>query len=116
MAKNKKIKRETDGIVYSTESSFVFKDLFEALQEEEPTKQGKLNIRIENKGRGGKTATIIEGFTMSPDEIRDLSKALKNHCGTGGSYDETHILIQGDQRKKIMDYLQSKGFKTNKAI
>jgi translation initiation factor 1 len=113
---NKKIKRDTDGIVYSTEPDFVFADLFEKLQDNLAPNQQKLNIRIEHKGRGGKTATLIEGFKGSQEETTDLAKQLKNHCGTGGSVVEEGILVQGDQRKKVMEFLQKKGFKTNKAI
>jgi translation initiation factor 1 len=102
MAKNKKIKRETDGIVYSTEPEFAFADLFD-----------KLN---EKKGRGGKTATLIEGFKGSDSELAELARQLKSHCGTGGSVVDSEILIQGDQRKRVMEFLQKKGYKTNKAI
>jgi len=121
MAKQKKIKRDTDGIVYSTEPNLVFKELFAKLGVEEEEKelkpnQLKLNIRIENKGRGGKTATLIDGFKGTDAEFKDLEKKLKAHCGTGGSVVDGEILIQGDQRKKVMEYLQKLGYKTNKAI
>lgn len=121
MSKQKKIKRDTDGIVYSTEPDLVFKELFAKLgieQEEKELKpnQQKLNIRIENKGRGGKTATLINNFNGTEAELKDLEKKLKAHCGTGGSVVDGEILIQGDQRKKVMEFLQKLGFKTNKAI
>lgn len=118
MSKPKKIKRETDGIVYSTEPDFVFADLFAKLNNEVEIKhnQQKLNIRMENKGRGGKTATLIEGFKGSDDELQSLCKKLKTHCGAGGSIVEGEILIQGDHRKKVMKFLQKLGYKTNKAL
>ncbi|MCO6494512.1 MAG: translation initiation factor [Bacteroidetes bacterium] len=118
MSKPKKIKRDTDGIVYSTEPNFAFENLFEKLDLDNALKpnQQKLNIRMENKGRGGKTATLIEGFHGSEEELKDLEKKLKTHCGTGGSIVDGEILIQGDQRKKVMDFLQKLGYKTNKAI
>jgi translation initiation factor 1 len=118
--KNKKIKRETDGIVYSTEPDFAFKDLLQGLlpkeEEESDSSMPKLNIRMEKKGRGGKTVTVIEGFSGSEDALKDLEKKLKTHCGTGGSSGNSEILIQGDQRKKVMEFLQKLGYKTNKAI
>lgn len=118
MAKSKKIKRENDGIVYSTEPNFTFQDLFENLNLDEDIKpnQQKLNIRMENKGRGGKTATLVSGFQGNEKELRELEKKLKSHCGTGGSVVDGEILIQGDQRKKVMEFLQQLGYKTNKAI
>jgi translation initiation factor 1 len=116
MANNKKIKRETDGIVYSTEPEFAFADLFDKLNEESESGAVKLNIRMEKKGRGGKTATLIEGFKGSESELSELARQLKSHCGTGGSVVDGEILIQGDQRKRVMEFLQKKGYKTNKAI
>lgn len=124
MAKQKKIKRDTDGIVYSTEPDLVFKDLLGALfdnvdeteAEKEQGHKGKLVIRMEKKGRGGKTVTVVEGFNGSEDACESLGKELKSHCGCGGSVDEGIILIQGDQRKKVMEFLRNKGYKTNQAI
>jgi translation initiation factor 1 len=119
MSKNKKIKRDNDGIVYSTDSDFVFKDLFEQLPlQESDASQGKrqVNIRIEHKGRGGKTVTLVEGLVIPQQDIDALAKSLKNHCGCGGSVEGQTILIQGDQRRKIMLYLQDKGFKTNNPL
>lgn len=116
MAKNKKFKRETDGLVYSTEPDFAFADLFDKLNEESDSGAVKLNIRMEKKGRGGKTATLIEGFKGSDSELAELARQIKSHCGTGGSVVEREILIQGDQRKRVMEFLQKQGYKTNKAV
>jgi translation initiation factor 1 len=125
MAKQKKIKRDTDGIVYSTEPDYAFKDLLAGLFQTEENEastnpeaghKGKLVIRMEKKGRGGKTVTVVEGFNGTEEACEKLGKELKSHCGCGGSVDEGIILIQGDQRKKVMEFLRNKGFKTNQAI
>lgn len=110
--KNKKIKLDTDGMVYSTDSSFEFVNEFEE-SETLPPQQQKLRIRLETKQRGGKKATLISGFVGKIDDLETLGKQLKNHCGCGGSVIDGEILIQGEQIKKVKDFLIQKGYKTN---
>ncbi len=108
----KKIKRETDGLMYSTDSGFEFDNGTEDA-ETLPPQQQKLNIRLETKQRGGKKATLVKGFIGKPEDLETLCKNLKNHCGTGGSIVDGEMLIQGDQVQKIKAFLISKGYKTN---
>lgn len=68
-------------------------------------------IHLEKKGRGGKTASIVRGLNMSEDRLKDLAKVLKGKCGVGGSVKDREIIIQGDQRDKILDHLKSLGIK-----
>lgn len=70
-----------------------------------------LHVSIDRKGRKGKTATIIEGFEGSDEELEDLARKLKQKLGTGGSARGGEILIQGDRRAEIIAFLQSLGFK-----
>lgn len=109
---SKKIKRESDGLVFSTDSSMDLNEYFEESETLEPSKQ-KLIIRLETKQRGGKKATLVKGFIGTHSDLEALAKLIKNHCGTGGSVVEGEILIQGDQTKKVKEFLQSKGYKTN---
>jgi translation initiation factor 1 len=69
-----------------------------------------LRIILETKHRAGKTVTIVYGFKGSFEAMNDLGKALKNHCGTGGSVKDGEIIIQGDHRQKIFQYLKQKGY------
>lgn len=89
-------------------------------QEEMPASESKgpaenqtqrLDIIFERKGRAGKTATIITGFTISDEEIDALAGRLKKRLGTGGSARGGEILIQGDRRKEVLDFLGKEGFK-----
>ncbi len=109
---SKKIKRRDDGLVYSTDDSFVYREDTEQETTLPPSMQ-KLNIRLETKQRGGKKATLIKGFIGSDEDREKLAKQIKNHCGTGGSIVEGEILIQGDMVQKVKSFLQSQGYKTN---
>ncbi len=73
-----------------------------------------LNVVFERKGRGGKSATIIEGFgDMEESEIAALAARLKGKLGIGGSARGGEILLQGDQRtSRLKDLLATEGFKT----
>jgi len=70
-----------------------------------------LKLRIEKKGRGGKTVSIVYELPENPDYFKKLAKALKAYCGTGGSLKESHIEVQGEQLDKIRKFLEKKGFK-----
>lgn len=75
--------------------------------------RGRLIIEMERKGRGGKTATIISGFTLDDDAISEIAGRLKKSLGTGGSARGGEILIQGDRREAVREALRRMGFKTN---
>jgi translation initiation factor 1 len=68
-----------------------------------------LEAHFSNKGRGGKTVTIIKGFEGSPEALKSLAKVLKQHCGVGGSIKDNDIIIQGKMRDKIMEFLLKEG-------
>lgn len=72
-----------------------------------------LKVVIDRKGRKGKTATIIEGFTGSSDQLEDLAKTLKQKLGTGGSARGGEILIQGERKNDVINILRSLGYKAN---
>lgn len=70
-----------------------------------------LHVLIEKKGRGGKTATIIEGFEISDDEIDEVARTLRKKLGTGGSSRGGEILIQGDRKEDVVRLIKDMGFR-----
>ena len=79
---------------------------------ETPKKQkAPLTVSIDRKGRKGKTATIIEGFLGTDEELEELARTLKQKLGTGGSTRDGEILIQGERRKETVDLLTAMGYK-----
>jgi len=109
---NKNKKR--DGIVFSTEPDFEYQGFEESDEETLLPEQQKLRVMLERKGRGGKDVTIVHNFIGSQDDKEELTKKLKTNCGTGGSAKDGEIVIQGDQRDKVVKYLLDKGYKHTK--
>ncbi len=64
--------------------------------------------------RKGKPITILEGYNGSNQDLKALAKELKTLLGVGGSYKDDKIIIQGDYRDKIMEFLRENGFKTKR--
>lgn len=107
---SKKNKADKSGFVYSTDPNFSFQHEDDPEQETLPPGQQKLKIKLETKHRGGKTVTMVEGFLGRDEDLQQLGKQLKNTCGTGGSVKDGEIIIQGDQREKIRQWLQKNGY------
>lgn len=67
-------------------------------------------LRMEKKGRGGKTVTVVYGLPRNTAFLRDLTQELKRACGTGGAAVEDGVELQGEMRDRIRDFLQKKGW------
>lgn len=70
-----------------------------------------LHVTVDRKGRKGKTATIIDGFTCPEQELCDIAARLKSRLGTGGSARGGEILIQGECADKVRALLAEMGYK-----
>lgn len=96
------------GFVFSTNNSFEFEK--EEDQETLAPNKQYLEALFSNKGRGGKTVTVITGFMGSEADLKSLGKMLKTKCGVGGSVKDNEIIIQGNYRDKIMEILKKEGY------
>lgn len=68
---------------------------------------GKLVVRRENKGRGGKTVTLIEGLPEA--SLAALAKALKTALGCGATVEGANLALQGDQTARAIAFLTERG-------
>ena len=67
-------------------------------------------LRMEKKGRGGKTVTVVDGLPRNAAFLKDLCQDLKRACGTGGAVGDGAIELQGDLRDRVREFLLKKGF------
>lgn len=74
--------------------------------------RGRVDIRRETGGRGGKTVTVVDGFVgIGLPEKEQLAKKIRGACGCGGTVKDGAIEIQGDQRDTIARILSEAGFR-----
>jgi translation initiation factor 1 len=66
-------------------------------------------LRMEKKGRGGKTVTVVYDLPRNAAFLKELCQELKKTCGTGGAIDEGAIELQGDLRDRVREFLMKKG-------
>jgi len=67
-------------------------------------------LRIEKKGRGGKTMTVVFDLPRNDVFLTALSRDLKRACGTGGAVSEDTVELQGDVRDRVRELLLKKGY------
>jgi len=108
-----KKKPNSSGIIYSTDPDFRIEEDISQEETLAPRVQ-KLRIRLDTKQRAGKAVTLVEGFIGKTEDLEDLGKKLKGYCGTGGSVKDGLIIIQGDQRDKILQWLLKNDYSSSK--
>lgn len=77
-----------------------------------PHNRGRVDIRRETAGRGGKTVTVVSGFTgIGLPEKEQLARKMQKACGAGGTVKDGRIEIQGDRREVVARILAEAGFR-----
>ena len=102
------------GLVYSTDPNFKIEEVENVEEQTLLPAEQKIKIRLDKKHRGGKMVTLIENFTGKNADKEELGKKLKTVCGTGGSVKDGEILVQGDNRDKVLQWLLKNGYKNSK--
>lgn len=69
----------------------------------------RIRIRLEKRKRG-KVVTLAEGLVLVKGDMKDLARALREACGTGGTIREDAIELQGDCRQRVRDWLVKNGW------
>ena len=114
--KNKDPFNALDGLVFSTNPDFKGWEGDEEDGEESLSpEQQRLRVLIDRKKRKGKEVTLVTGFDGTEEDLKALGKMLKTKCGVGGSVKNGEILIQGNQRDKVLKILKEEGYTGTKA-
>lgn len=77
----------------------------------DPRWRGKIVVRREKKGRGGKVATVVEGIVASTSELQDMVAALRKKLGCGGHVEGQTLVLTGAQGPKVEQWLRQQGAK-----
>ncbi len=67
-------------------------------------------LRMEKKGRGGKTVSVVYDLPRNDAFLKELCQELKRACGTGGTIQDDTIELQGDLRDRIRACLAKRGY------
>ena len=90
--------------------SFTPADRTESTSEETlPPEQQQIKINLEKRKRG-KVVTLIGNLALSKPDLKDLAKALKIACGTGGTVRNDVVELQGDHRDRARSWLSNNGW------
>ena len=110
--------KESDSrLVYSTEHVVPKKEKRADRKQTSPAASGKsrMVVRLDRKGRGGKSVTVIEGLQLSVEDSEKLLKQIKAKLGTGGTVKNGALEIQGDHSDAVMTELSVRGYQPKRS-
>ena len=119
--KSKTLMAKNSQLVYSSDTGRVQrlqksqKKKTQQKQQSATTKDGSARVRLEKKGRGGKTVTTVSGLPLGATELKALASDLKRKCGSGGSIVDGVIDIQGDNADAVIAELAKAGYQAKRA-
>ena len=80
-----------------------------------PAAEGPVRVSRENKGRGGKTVTLVRGLPLDDEGLAALGKQLRSACGAGGTVKDGVIEVQGDHAERVLAWLAAQGFRAKRS-
>ena len=88
-----------------------------AKAEKKAKSKGRVEVRREKAGRGGKTVTTLKEFPMHIPlkELEAMTFNLKKTCACGGTLKGRVIELQGDVCDRVIGELEKLGYKPVRA-
>ena len=71
----------------------------------------KMVLRVQRKGMGGKTVTILACQGLALNQLEPLAKELRKALGCGSRVEEAGIVLQGDVAERAALWLGGRGAK-----
>jgi translation initiation factor 1 len=75
-----------------------------------PPEKQTARIAVE-KRKNGKQVTVVRGLPADGNDLAELLKTLKSHCGAGGTLKDDELEIQGEQLERVRTKLSQLGFR-----
>ncbi|MDZ4771570.1 MAG: translation initiation factor [Planctomycetota bacterium] len=72
--------------------------------------KGRIIVRREKKGHGGKTVTIAEGEGLLGADLTALAREAAQALGVGARTEDGALQVQGDQSDRFVTWLAERGF------
>jgi translation initiation factor 1 len=70
-------------------------------------------LRLE-KRKKGKLVSVVSGLALTDPQRETLTATLKTRCGTGGTFKDDQIELQGDQIDRAEEILKTLGYRTKR--
>ena len=72
--------------------------------------QQRIRVRLETR-KYGKATTIIDGMDdKNSSNLHNVAQKLKTYCACGGTSKNGQIMLQGDHRDRVKDFLIKIGY------
>jgi translation initiation factor 1 len=71
--------------------------------------QQRIRIRLETR-KFGRPTTVIDGLDEKTTDLADMAHKLKGFCACGGTSKAGLIMLQGDHRVRVREYLIKIGY------
>jgi translation initiation factor 1 len=71
--------------------------------------QLRIRIRLETR-KFGKPTTIVDGIDEKNTDLAGIAQKLKGACACGGTAKNGQIMLQGDHRERVREFLIKLGY------
>jgi translation initiation factor 1 len=70
---------------------------------------GRVVVRRERKGRGGKAVTLADGPGLAALDLPELARAAARALGVGARVEDGALVVQGEQTERLSAWLAARG-------